>query len=172
MPGTVRCRLGSPRHWNDQLRTHRRLRPMNDRYEQHRDSSGDSPLRPAAFPIGSTESRGLARAEVQRRRRLAVEKACVVIGGGLSRQPIDLLTVIPPDFVEYYLATDESIIRAVYRHWEGPKERGLTIFVEQFVPDGTWYKGVCGVKTFAEVQRLPRIEPSAIERLRAANDCA
>jgi hypothetical protein len=144
---------------------------MNNRYQQPHDSPGDSPLRPGAFPIGSTESRGMARAEVQRRRRLAVENAYVVICGGLSRQPIDLLTVIPPDLVEYYLATDESIIQAVYRHWEGPKERGLTIFVEQFAPDGTWYKGVCGVKSFAEVQRLPRIEACVIERLRAANDC-
>ena len=148
------------------------MRPMNDRYKQLHDSPADAPLRPAVFPIGSIKSRGLARAEVQRRRRLAVEHACVLICTGLSRQVIEPPTVIPPDFVEYFIATDESIIQAVYRHWEGPKERGTAIYVQQFSPDGTWYKGACGVESFAEVQRLPRIEPSVIARLRAANDCA
>lgn len=143
---------------------------MNDRFEQPHDSPRDAPLRPGAFPIGSIESRGLARAEVQRRRRLALENAHVLICPGLSAQVIKPSRVMPPDFVEYYRASDESIIEAVYRHWDGPKERGITIFVDQFAPDGTWYKGVCGVESFAEVQRLPRIEPSVIEGLRVAND--
>ncbi len=94
----------------------------------------------------------------------------MVICNGLSRQFIDLPTVKPSDFVEYYVATDESIVQAVYRHWEGPKERGITVWVQQFAPDGTWYKGGCGIESFAEVQRLPRIEPSMIEKLRVAND--
>jgi hypothetical protein len=143
---------------------------MNDWYQQPHDSPRDAPLRPAASPIGSIESRGLARAEIQRRRRSAIENAYVVICNRLSRQFIELPTVKPPDLVEYYVATDESIIQAVYRHWEGPKERGITIWVQQFAPDGTWYKGVRGIESFEEVQHLPRIELSMIEKLRAAND--
>ena len=120
---------------------------------------------PGDFPIGSVESRVAARAELERRGNATLQGATVVIMTGLPFLHDHAPATTSPDFDEYYQAADGSIVWVTHRFWEGDGRSGLTVFIEQLWPNGETYRGTCGVKSLAELERLPRMDRSLAERI-------
>jgi hypothetical protein len=73
-------------------------------------------MNPGIFPIGSPASRAAAREELQRRISHDFSDATVVIWTGLPTPKVtdEPLVAVPPDFIAYRVAQDDSIIRATH----------------------------------------------------------
>ncbi len=89
--------------------------------------AGSRPVRPSDFTIGSVESRAAAREELRRRISHDFSDATVMISTGLPRFTDGPPVATPPDFIEYRVASDGSIVEVIHRYWQGDRESGLTI---------------------------------------------
>jgi hypothetical protein len=119
------------------------------------DKGSPNAPRPEDYPLGSTESRAAARAEIERRASIEEQNAFVVVMTGIpdftQGQP---LVIEPPDTLHRYQVPDGSIVRVIRRHWGEPNRRGVTICIDQTWPDGEVYRGENIVRSLEEVQRL------------------
>jgi hypothetical protein len=119
-------------------------------------NDGGNVRRANDYPLGTLESRAVARAECERRERALDENAVVVIMTGLPRmfgnQPC---SIDPPDSLTQYRMPDGSTVEVIRRRWHGPQGSGVTIFVEQTWHDGV-YHGDKLVKSLEEVRRVGR----------------
>ena len=123
-------------------------------------------MNPESFPLGSPASRAAAREELERRLRNEFAEATIVVLTGLP-SPVDGPPVTSePDFVEYRVAPDGSIVEATHRFWEGEGRTGLSIFLNQTWPDGRLYKGESCIEDISEFKELPPLTPDQIERYR------
>lgn len=108
------------------------------------------------FPLGSAESRALARMECNLRASSDDENALVVLMNRLP-QLFRPVVVNAPDSLSYYEMPDRSIVEVVRRYNDADCEYRSTIFLYQGWPDGSPYYGEFEVTSLANLQTRGRL---------------
>jgi hypothetical protein len=97
-----------------------------------------APMKPGDFPIGSAQSRAVARAMLikQSEEDNEFSAGCLVIWTGLPMLKGEPIVATPPDTLAYYTLPDGSIVQVIRRHWAGEGRSGVTAGIHQFSADG------------------------------------
>jgi hypothetical protein len=73
----------------------------------------------------------------------------------------------PPNFIEYRVASDGSIVCCTYRFWEDGRKSRVTVHLNQTWPDGLIYREKPYVADISDFRRLPLATPEQVQSLRS-----